>query len=159
MRYLLCGLLGVLLGVLLHATLGVPSPALVAAAAAPASSRCDIDWLRMRGEMHSVVRDTLITTLHAEAQRGLASSAAQPSAATPVRPPAPAATPDQQRAFADHAALLAAATQRGTWTDADVQRSRELRVAMNATDRSAALSALTKAINDRRLKVQAVPPL
>jgi len=161
-RTFLVGVAGVLVGIGLHATFGAkPAPA------APAA-RCEMDWMRMRGELHGVVRDTLVTTLRSEAQRGLSLTTSQAASGAPagdvkppgVAPPSPPSppTPQQKQALTDHAALLAAAEKRGTWTEADVQTARGLVAMMAATDRSTALSALAQAINGGKLRVEAVPP-
>ena len=126
------------------------------------SAACDIDWLRMRGELHTVVRDTLVTTLHAEEQRrGLSLTqavAAKPASDTGPVPASASASPAQAQAWRDHAALLAEARQRGAWTDADVARSRQLVAAMEPEARASALAAVAAAINSSQLKITAGRP-
>lgn len=154
------GLLGGVLGFVLHAQLVAKLEAPVAREQARGDA-CEFDWLRMRGELHSVVRDTLLTTLHAEEQRRGAAlpgaAAARPASLPPATLTTPAAAPDEQ-AWKDHVALLAAARQRGTWSEDDVARARQLVVAMTPEQRTRALAAVAAAINESHLKLTAPRP-
>lgn len=166
MRNLVSALIGVVVGLAVHelAFSRTWREQARGGAAVVEPARCDIDWARMRAEMHSVVRDTL--SMHDRSQAHAAASAERPlggataSAAGAAdggteRPPPRAS---QTKAWADHAALLAGAEHRGTWNDDDARAMRQLVAALPPADRTQALAAVAKGINRGRFKLVAEHP-
>lgn len=177
MRSFLIGIGGILIGFALHQTWGTsPAPApivmksVLASPGSPAAEMaargiplstdtCTTDWERMRAEIRAAVREELKPEA-AAAAAGVGTATTVPAsgsagaAAPVVLPP----SDEQRRAFEAHAQLLDAAVKAGAWTDRDVERQRFLMNRIAPAQRGDALTALSRAINDGRLDVEARHP-
>jgi hypothetical protein len=129
----------------------------VGVSAAAAQPGCTTDWESMRAEVKQAVREVL----DEEPRDGAGHSAVRAGAAgggSAAAAPPPAETDDNKAAREAEAALLDAAIRAGRWTNQDVTKLRSLIPRMAPGERSRALAAISKAINDGQLKVDAVMP-
>lgn len=114
---------------------------------------CAADWGAMRDEVKQAVRDVLREDHVALPHDVAADGGAVGGGASQTQE-----TDDNKQARDEEAALLAVAIDSGHWTQVDVTKLRTLIPRMAPADRGKALAALSKAINDHRLKIDAVPP-
>jgi hypothetical protein len=107
----------------------------------------------MRDEVKQAVRDVLQETQVAPVQRGAGATGSGSSPTPEVKE-----TEDNKQAREAEAALLDGAIRSGHWTGADVTKLRTLIPRMAPADRPKALAAVAKAMNDRLLKPDVMPP-
>jgi hypothetical protein len=159
-------IVGALIGVAGHAAWSTAHPSSQAGqdrtardtgAPAAAQPACTPDWDAMRSEVKQAVREVLQEEPKAEAHAGAAPAGTAGGGAVEA-PKAPVETPDNKEAREAEAALLQTAIQAGRWTNQDVTKLRSLIPRLAPAERPKALAAISKAINDGQLQVDAVMP-
>jgi len=108
----------------------------------------------MRGEVGSAVHTALVqsSAFNRTSADGTAPTA---SAGMPVRTQPSA---EQIQARKDQVTLLAHALEEGTWTREHAMQLRQLLAAMTVDDRRSAMSSVSMAINDGKLKLKTPEP-
>jgi hypothetical protein len=150
MKALATGIAGILIGLLARdvwhsyawsATLGAHGSS---AARGPEHEppQCAFDWARLRTELRGAALD----------DRG------RRQATQAVAEPVAAPTAEQTQALAEHAKLLDRAIKAGVWREEDAMLMRMMLSQMAPKDRFGALTAVHRAINEGRLKVEAKIP-
>ena len=105
----------------------------------------------MRGEVQQAVRDGLRQEMPSALRVAMAGGAIVPTPDVPE-------TEENKQADAAEQALVDTAVHSGRWTDDDVLKLRALLPKMSVAGRPKALAGISKAINDRRFKVEASVP-
>jgi hypothetical protein len=158
MRLIVAGLFGLAAGIALHWFLppiarraepsaGAPAPA------ASARQTCEVDWIRMRGEVGSAVHTALVQSgalSRPPADRTTTAAADKP---VPTEPSA-----EQVHARTEQVELLKRALDEGTWTQEHAIQLRQLLAVMTLDDRRKAMSSVSMAINDGKLKLKTPEP-
>jgi hypothetical protein len=154
MKSFLLVIVGFLVGVLAHGLWGTRglSEATPAVAAPPAAqgigNACAFDWERMKTELRLV--------LHDDAMQAARRTAAEAAAVSKVSD-APA-TAEQKEASVAQSRLLEQAIKAGVWRDEDAMKLRTLMPKMAPADRFGALTAVSRAINQGQVKLEAHVP-
>lgn len=151
MKTLLTGISGILIGLLARDLWHSYGPSTETFGWHPSAARstesvppqCGFDWQRMRAELRGALSND-------RAARDGAESGAQ------TEPPA--ATAEQKQALTEQATLLDQAIEIGVWRDEDAVKLRTLLAQMAPQDRFGALTAIHRAINMGRLRVEAQMP-
>jgi hypothetical protein len=135
-----------------------PRASAAPAVAAPGVARCAVG---LGDDDRAAIARAVARELRASATAPASPPAPAPVAQAepePTPPPEGDATPAAPRAPGRAASVVQAALDRGSWTDADRTAMRLALAATPDAERGEALRALARAINARRLRVEARPP-